>query len=1262
MQHADSKFTINGLYKFSQYLGILWLLLSWNMFLEAGEKPSLGYEQVNVAAEANGGEAVCSVRGSSKKSLYPYFAIDGKRDNAWVAPSSKSGVLLEINFIRNYPISQIILYPSAATVSSEYNKDYKLQYYDGSEWKDVVAEHIERAGNGAVLTLSIKPVNTRKIRFLSSKNARHGLWELEAYAKLPGAVRLSNGSLFTEREMSLLPHSLTGRELKLNKGWKVKIGDNPDYAEPGCNDSKWKKVLNSRGLRQGKNGEWVWYRVNFVLPDGWEKKNVLLDAGQMSSFEEIYLNGKKAVTFGDPDTGFIIHGFRGLMHSKYFLHQRLPLPAGILKSGKNVLAIRLRVTGKSLFGSYGGWPSLKEYQPVFGRLALKSDGADAIKTLLTTAAHLNKFSPGEEVIVKPELFSLSGKVYSGNICLDVYNADNQKVLAVKAPAKCTDRKGNVEKLIRFNAPARQGKYRAELKFVSGGKTLWQKKLDFTVCDKLTFSMPVNPAINQYPAKDFTVEVSKKVVGAYGPGRTDFRKKNLFDVMPDLRGGLVCSAYFSEKASPLLCSAQVRSAPLRPVPRPAMINWPDGWEDAWFYGYVIPGERHGKFDVKLIRADWSGRTYAYSYPDGVKMDFSISNVSPALRIKSNTQRLKLFDRIADFGIGLPTHIAYQGRNGIKVVAAETGTEGKDMGANWLLVYFNGAKGWKEFDVPFLIVLEKRPVRIETAGGALRLDFPEAAGTVQIMPLYGVTILPPDKTAKWRKTLPGTVVERCRFWSRVLTAAPAGVVRTAMIDYGKDLVVVRDKFRHLGIKDDWNTTPIKLAFVSPTMTLAQSAGNISMATGSPARDLHYGTLHGPLLATENSDEQRIGISNLLHFVREVRVVEQANTPRAQKIIGELNRAVKIAWQKNPSFLDRKINQQGSFFVSKALLAGNAEPVFTNTLRILPLLDQPLRDEIAKGIQREIKKYLFYNDKPEKAWKKKVLHKDIPQLFRVSNPQTGLTMSFTPHYNCGTDAACWESLRIYVAWRYAWFFNDYSFIKQHYQTIKEIYNTARNTHDWQISATWDAFAGVRVGNGLQETGTIHGGAVAMARLAKKIGDKTTFAWASYHAVVQIIGMQAQLAASGFRRAYRPWSSGHSNAARYEDQEILLPRYYAEQNAYAGFCYSTIGSKFNVIGASRSYCMTQVPENMRPYELWTDCGNDFFNNPHTYEFLHASPIYWTNFDAVFYLTKNIPLPWDDFMKMRLAYAKAARNWDSLADFCGILDYLGKVKYEKLW
>ena len=1207
-------------------------------------RPPIGYEWFNAAALSNGAQADDDVHARSSRN-----AVDGRIGTYWVSASSDRPRHFEVSFVRNYPISRIVICPRQDSQELEYQKDYTLQCMVGSDWKDIEVEDARVSPDHRRATFTFRPVDTGGIRLRLLGTGASGpcrLTELEAYALIPGAIQLGSAGYMTEKEMATLPHGLIGTPFRIDKGWKFTKGDSPDYAGTAFDDSAWHSRITTCYAKKDDNW-WGWYRVTFELPGGWEEKNLVLDIGELSSYDETYLNGKRVATYGDPNA---------LIDKKYYLHRRYPLPAGALRRGRNVLAVRVRVKSACVFGTYT-WPALQEYRPIFGRLAMKNGGGDAVKTLLTTAEHLNRYRSGDEMAVKPVLFSFHGGELRGKVTLVVFDAEDREVLTEQAPARCFDRAGNVEQIIRFPAPQVLGAYRAELRFVTDDETLWRKDVKFHVCSDLSFAVPADTSINRYAPEEFPVEVSRYAVGAYGPNRIDFEKRVLYHNEMHFNGGLSFSMRTDSESAPLIFACNVRPSPRDAPVRNEDLSQYEGYDDAWFLGYVTPGGKRDTFSFEVSQASWSGRTYTFAYPDGVRMDFAITNTSPAYRVRTDARQLKVFDQLADWDAGLPASIAYEGKDGVRIVPAGTGLEGGDMVANWVLVHFNGARNWTEFDIPFLLVLEKRPTEVKTGDGALVLDFPLGAGTVQGMPLYGVSLLPPARTAGWGEALPEDVAARCRFWSKVLVAAPTEIVRTARIDYDNDEVIVRDRFKRLDIRDDWNTKATELTFLPPTFPLASGSGNIKMAVANPVRDLHYATLHGPLLAAENGDEQRTRISGLLRFVREVRVVEPAQTPQADGLRTKLNTLIAKDWERelceHPWQDGRGVSQPGRF-----------EPDYTNLLLALPHLDQELRDQVVAEIRKETETYLFFKDKPERKWADKVRaeYAELPQIVALLNPQTGLMLAASPGHICGTDVACWESLRLYMAWSYAWHLDQHDFVRQHYELLTELFNLIRNAHDWAVSVSWDVFGGMRTGNGLQEPPIMHAGSVAMARLARRFGDQQVFEQASYHAVLQLVGIQAALATSEYLRSCRPWSCGISSAAEIERMQALLPRYYAEANEFAGFHQMIINGSYLALNEG-SYIMTPLPEVMRPYkDLWGDFSDEFYNCEQEYEVRNRRRIGYIHFDKLFYQANRYPVPLADLMKDRLPRSASWRWKHGIASYRSMLDYLGGVKYERLW
>ncbi len=97
--------------------------------------------------------------------------------------------------------------------------------------------------------------------------------------------------------------SISQDGILLNKGWKFQKGDNPDYATPNYDDSKWQSLdptLDVHDLPQLKEGI-VWFRLHLFLDSNLLKEQLAFVL-QQSGASEIYLNGNLIYSFGVFDT------------------------------------------------------------------------------------------------------------------------------------------------------------------------------------------------------------------------------------------------------------------------------------------------------------------------------------------------------------------------------------------------------------------------------------------------------------------------------------------------------------------------------------------------------------------------------------------------------------------------------------------------------------------------------------------------------------------------------------------------------------------------------------------------------------------------------------------------------------------------------------------------------------------------------------------------------------------------------------------------
>jgi hypothetical protein len=86
----------------------------------------------------------------------------------------------------------------------------------------------------------------------------------------------------------------------LDKGWKFKSGDNPDFANADYDDSKWQSInptLDIRDLPESTKSGICWLRLHVVVDSSLLREQLALIITQ-SVASEIYLNGRLLYKFG----------------------------------------------------------------------------------------------------------------------------------------------------------------------------------------------------------------------------------------------------------------------------------------------------------------------------------------------------------------------------------------------------------------------------------------------------------------------------------------------------------------------------------------------------------------------------------------------------------------------------------------------------------------------------------------------------------------------------------------------------------------------------------------------------------------------------------------------------------------------------------------------------------------------------------------------------------------------------------------------------
>jgi two-component system, NtrC family, sensor kinase len=89
--------------------------------------------------------------------------------------------------------------------------------------------------------------------------------------------------------------SLPANGLLLNKGWKWHAGDNPEWAKPEFNDSKWENIDPMKDIfdlpKVSKQGDIFWLRLPLLVSESASKEALIMTIRQ-SGASEVFLNGK----------------------------------------------------------------------------------------------------------------------------------------------------------------------------------------------------------------------------------------------------------------------------------------------------------------------------------------------------------------------------------------------------------------------------------------------------------------------------------------------------------------------------------------------------------------------------------------------------------------------------------------------------------------------------------------------------------------------------------------------------------------------------------------------------------------------------------------------------------------------------------------------------------------------------------------------------------------------------------------------------------
>lgn len=448
-----------------------------------------------------------------------------------------------------------------------------------------------------------------------------------------------------------------------------------------------------------------------------------------------------------------------------------------------------------------------------------------------------------------------------------------------------------------------------------------------------------------------------------------------------------------------------------------------------------------------------------------------------------------DKAAKNFFGAPTVMYVSTASGVKALEPGASIKGGMLNRPWVVVSFSG--GEASFDLPILIVLAKRPSEIvwsDPVSIVAKYD-PADTGWIARMPLYGYRKLQqpgqpnwfkenglPDKgphTWEWKGRFPASAAKRCDWWSRVCRAFPVGYMETFSVDRGKDTVTTREEFEWFYVKDDWNTRPLAVAAIPPTLAFTRQYPGFPIEFSSKIQDLDYYTLYGPYMGALNVNklEYTIPVGKYVNSVLEL---------DRDKLTGQTDRAAlaNIQTAMGNQFRDPSV-WHFPFWGINLVWEFHADSWFA---RALPLVSDELR-EGAEGAWRLFMRHFALREW-ENGWS---VHRG---RWVLHGPGSHAWGGFG-------DSGKLGSTTLITVWAYAHFANDWDFVKERWDFIRKMYNTDLVCDGWPIFCR----------HSHAEWGDIGPPSIALARMAWKVGDVDTYNYATFLAGRQLVGHFATL-----------------------------------------------------------------------------------------------------------------------------------------------------------
>ncbi len=485
----------------------------------------------------------------------------------------------------------------------------------------------------------------------------------------------------------------------------------------------------------------------------------------------------------------------------------------------------------------------------------------------------------------------------------------------------------------------------------------------------------------------------------------------------------------------------------------------------------------------------------------------SDLSPAWLVQCAEKEIAFFYDLPKWGLGLPTHMACKTADGKSKILSGEGMKisGAEMTAPWILCWFSGAEGWKDFDVPWLLVLQNRPQSVEMTKDGLKICFPKEAGQIGSMPFYGQWKCPLEKspfanykgrldmgirTWEWKNALPENAVKRADCWSSQIRKYP--IYAEEKFSLREDDLIVKTEFQYIESDDAWGTKKLDFAPIPHVLGLAIQSGWKALSVKEKIHDPFMVTAWGPLLAVEGKSHE-ISFKGLLKYVHEKEAASPPETELGKDALGRLR-----SWYDNrlkhgdqywpPWGIENLVwsTAGADFIVPK--LSGHVSPEMK--AKAVKMFDPWMQNYILQdSFTHDGKTINFWLSRQE----------GNKEYYNVNGPGIGGDI-----YGDGGKLA---TNTLYTFWCYGHYFDRWDFLKSKWGKIGKTMLTPLNM-DWKSQGRY----------AIAEMGDEAQPAMAYARMAYRLGDADAYAYGSYIFAKELLHHYVKSMGGDYFKKYQP------------------------------------------------------------------------------------------------------------------------------------------------